>query len=133
ASGSGVGLGATLAAAVASVGEGEGEVEELADGLAEVVADADGDGERAAVGDGDAVADGVDVGPSAIAGVAKKDTTKATAKSGDARKRCTCTAQRKSAVSPSESGHTSSQQAGEPALGFFAHLAGGADPVRGHL
>jgi hypothetical protein len=88
-----------LAAAVASVGEGEGEVEGLADDFADGLADdfadgladADDDGERAGVDEGDGVADGVAVGPSAIAGVAKNDTTKAAAKSGGARKRCTCT------------------------------------------
>jgi len=65
-----------------SVGERDGEVEGVAFG--------DDDGERAGVGDAEGLADGVDVGPSAIAGVPRKDTLKMTARSGGARKRCIC-------------------------------------------
>jgi hypothetical protein len=71
-------------------------VDGRADGEVEALADGDDDGDRVgavgAVGDG--LADGVAVGPSAIAGVAKKDTAKTTARSGGARKRCTCTTYR---------------------------------------
>jgi hypothetical protein len=77
-----------LAADVASDGEGDGDrdVEGLAVGelVGEVVA------ERVGFGDPDGVADGEVVGPSAIAGVPKKDTVNATARSGGARNRCTC-------------------------------------------
>jgi len=64
-----------------SDGEGDGEPERPADG--------DADGDRAGVGETLGLADGVDVGPSAIAGVARNDAAKATARSGGARKRCT--------------------------------------------
>ena len=45
------------------------------------------------VGGGGELAEGVDVGPPAIAGVARNDAAKATARSGGARKRCTCKSQ----------------------------------------
>ena len=73
-----------LAPAVASVGAGEGVFEGFADG--------EGDADRMGVGDSGGVAEGVGVGPSAIAGVPKKDAARPTARSGGARKRCTCKA-----------------------------------------
>src|SRR5207247_9301780 len=125
--------GAAVAAAVASLGEGDGEPDAVADGEADGVTDGDDDGARVGVvAGGEGLADGVNVGPSASAGVAK-DTAKTTARSGGARKRCTCTSHEKSAAPASESGHPSPQQPGEPALGLFAHLARGADPVGGHI
>jgi len=84
-----VAAGDALAAGVASDGEGNGEPDGLADGGA--------DGERC-VGDGVGLADGVDVGPSAIAGVVRNDAAKATARSGGARKRCTCMVREKTAA-----------------------------------
>ena len=79
--------GVVSAGAVASEGDGDGAVDGRAVG--------DEADERAGVGDALGLADGVAVGPSAIAGVPKKDTVKATARSGGARMRVTCTINRR--------------------------------------
>jgi len=71
-----------VAAAVASEGDGDGEPDARADGDAEV------ERELVGVGLGDGLVDGVDVGPPAIAGVARNDATMATASNGGASKRC---------------------------------------------
>ena len=101
-------------------------------GLAEGEAEALADGDCVVLMAGEGLGDGVEVGPSAIAGVAN-DTAKTTARSGGARKRRTCTSHGKTAAGASESGHKSPERPGEPALGLFAHFARGADPVRGDL
>jgi hypothetical protein len=56
---------------------------------------------------------GVDVGPSATAGVPRTDTVKATAMSGGKRYRCTGKVQTESAARPSETGHKSPERACE--------------------
>jgi hypothetical protein len=90
--------GEALAAGVVSDGEGKGELDRPGDALAPgVISDGDGDGDVEGFADGDTDGDpvGVAVGPSAIAGVPRKDAVKAIARSGDARKRSICKALRK--------------------------------------
>jgi hypothetical protein len=85
--GLGVAAGVALAAGVESDGDGDGDrdVEGLAVGeVGDAVA------ERAGFGDPDGLAEGEVVGPSAIAGVPKKDTVNPTARSGGAKNRCAC-------------------------------------------
>jgi hypothetical protein len=77
----GVAAGDARTAEVASDGEGDGEPDGRAEG--------DAEGESVGVGETIGLADGVDVGLSAIAGVARYEAAKATARSGGARKRCT--------------------------------------------
>src|SRR5437016_14483467 len=127
ASGSGVADGEAAAGAVVS--EGDGDEEARAEGKA----DGDADDERVAVGVGGGLADGVDVGPSAIAGVARYDATMATASNGGANKRCSSNSCQKNARDASETGHKSPQRACEPRSGLLADLTGRADPVRGDL
>ena len=85
--------GEAVAGAVESEGDADGDEEARADGEA----DGDADDERVAVGVGGGLADGVDVGPPAIAGVARYDATKATASTGGANKRCSSNSRQKSA------------------------------------
>src|SRR5256886_6182058 len=129
ASGSGVADGEAVAGAVESEGDADGDEEPRADGEA----DGEADDERVAVGVGGGLADGVDVGPSAIAGVARYDATRATASSGGANKRCSSNSWQKNARDASETGHKSPQRACEPRSGLLADLTGRADPVRGDL
>jgi hypothetical protein len=105
--GLGTGAGDALAEAVVSVGEGEAEPVEDAAGD-----EGDADAERAGVAE-EGVGDGVGVGPSANAGVPRKDTPKTTARSGGARYRWTRKSNQKTAAGASESGHKSPEQAGE--------------------
>ena len=108
-------------AGLVSDGEGDGELDGRVDGEA--------DGERVGVGETGGLADGVDVGPSAIAGVARYDAAKATARSGGARKRWTFKTREKTAGQTSESGHKSPQRAGEAQVqGAFTVYCG---PWRG--